>query len=463
MRAIPLSGILFLACSVLSRADTLKFSDTAFLNTEWNTTKLLDGSFSAFQVGTGGNPGQFRQTDQSMNPGESIILVHTRAAAVYDPSASGALGMVNGSFNVKFVAGSTGTSQVAYRLALEQGDSLYMSSDYVVALGPGNGLPGEWQNFSLSGLTASNFSRISGSGTLDFSASGAPITFGYMTTNTANVTSVSTSSGIDNWSVTLNPTAQLQNISTRLRVLTDDNVLIGGFIVTGTVPKRMLLRAIGPSLTAFGLTDALTDPILELHQPNGIVVTNDDWRSTQQSEIEATGIPPQNDFESAILATLNPGSYTAIVRGTNSGTGLALVEGYDLESASESQLANISTRGFVGAEDDVLIGGIIVGPTGTPNNNFLARAIGPSLINFGIENPLLDPILELHDSSGATMASNDNWQDDQKTEIEATGIPPTDTAESAILALLMPGNYTAIVRGKNDTVGVALVEVYKVD
>src|SRR5262245_10032224 len=139
MRAIPLVGLALFACSMHSRADVVKFSDTAFLDSGWNTTQLLDGSFSAFQVGTGGNPGQFRQTDQSMNPGESIILIHTRTAAVYDPSVSGAVGIVNGSFNVKFVAGSTGTSQVAYRLALEQAGSLYISGDYVVALGPGNG------------------------------------------------------------------------------------------------------------------------------------------------------------------------------------------------------------------------------------------------------------------------------------------------------------------------------------
>ena len=463
MRAIRLVAIALLAWPMQSRADTVRFSDTVFPNANWSATKFLDGSFSAFQVATGGNPDQFRQTDQSMNPGESIFVVHTNSSAVYNPSVNGALGTVNCSFNIKFVGGSTGTSQVAHRLALEQAGSFYFANDFVVALGPGNGQPGAWQSFSSSGLTSSDFSKLSGAGTLDFSASGSPITFGYLTTNTAGVTSISTSSGIDNWSVTLNPTDQLLNISTRLRVLTGDNVLIGGFIITGSVPKKVLLRAIGPSLAPFGLTGVLADPTLELHTPGGAVITNDNWRSTQQAEIEATGIPPMNDLESALLVTLSPGNHTAIVRGTNNGTGLALVEGYDLESGSESQFANISTRGLVGTGDDVLIGGIIVGPTGTSSNNFLTRATGPSLSKFGIQNPLQDPTLELHDSSGVTIASNDNWQDSQEAEIQATGIPPTDAHESGVLATLAPGNYTAIVRGKNGTTGVALVEAYKIE
>lgn len=256
------------------------------------------------------------------------------------------------------------------------------------------------------------------------------------------------------------PSAQLSNVSTRVRVLTGDKVLIGGFIVTGSTPKKVIIRAIGPSLASFGVTGALADPILELHEPGNIVVTNDNWKTTQQAAIQAAGIAPKNDRESAIVATLAPGSYTAIVRGKNNGIGVGLVEAYDLDQAAASQLGNISTRGFVDTGDNVMIGGIIVGPTGAPSGKMLIRAIGPSLASFGIAGPLADPTLELHNGNGVLTASNDNWKTSQQALIQATGIPPTNDKESAILATLAPGNYTAIVRGKNNTTGVALVEVY---
>ncbi len=258
----------------------------------------------------------------------------------------------------------------------------------------------------------------------------------------------------------------LLNISTRANVLTGDNVLIGGFIVTGNAPKKVLLRAIGPSLTPFGVSDALADPVLELHKPDGTVVTNDNWKDTQESEIEATNIAPSNNLESAILVTLDPvdpavpgsGAYTAIVKGTNDGTGVALVEAYDLDEGADSQLANISTRGFVQGGDNVMIGGVIIGST----SDVLVRAIGPELTQYGISNALEDTTLELHDRDGALITSNDDWKDSQQTEIEATGIPPSDDRESAVLMTLQPSSYTAIVRGKNNTTGVALVEVYKI-
>jgi hypothetical protein len=204
----------------------------------------------------------------------------------------------------------------------------------------------------------------------------------------------------------------------------------------------------------------LADPILELHESDDTVVTNDNWKGTQEAEIEATGLQPSNDLESAIVATLDPGPYTAIVSGKNSGTGIALVEAYDLDQTLGPILANISTRGFVDTGDNVMIGGFIVGPTGSGDLNVLIRAIGPSLTDFGIDNPLLDPLLELHDSNGATLTTNDNWKDSQQAEIEATGLAPTNNSESAILQTLAPGGYTAIVRGVEDTTGVGLVEVY---
>jgi plastocyanin len=255
--------------------------------------------------------------------------------------------------------------------------------------------------------------------------------------------------------------SQPLNISTRMDVQTGEQVLIGGFIITGTAPKKVILRAIGPSLAAFGISNPLADPILELHGADGSLITsNDNWKDTQQAEIEATGIPPQSDLESAIVSTLAPDSYTAIVSGKNEGTGVGLVEGYDLDQAADSQLANISTRGFVETESNVMIGGFILGG-GSGSANVLMRALGPSLTLAGVSGALADPTMELHDANGALLQSNDNWKDTQQTEIEATGIPPQNDLESAIVATLTPGNYTAIVAGKNGLTGVGLVEVYR--
>ena len=247
------------------------------------------------------------------------------------------------------------------------------------------------------------------------------------------------------------------NISTRLRVETSDNVLIGGFIVTGTEPKQVIVRAIGPSLSAF-FTGVLADPVLELRDSSGgLIRSNDNWRSDQEEEIIATGIPPNSDLESAIMVTLpaNGSAYTAIVRGLNNGTGIGVVEAYDLDRTVDSKLANISTRGLVQTGDDVLIGGLIV--LGEDALRVIVRAIGPSL---PVSGALANPTLELHDGNGGLIVANDNWRSDQESEIIATGIPPTNDLESAIVRNLDPGNYTAIVRGVDGTTGVALVEAY---
>jgi hypothetical protein len=249
----------------------------------------------------------------------------------------------------------------------------------------------------------------------------------------------------------------LGNISTRLRVETGDNVLIGGFIITGTQPKKVIVRAIGPSL-ASSFPGALADPVLELRDSSGgLIRSNDNWRNDQEAEIIATGIPPSNNLESAIVATLpaNSSAYTAIVRGVNNATGIGVVEAYDLDRTVNSKLANISTRGFVQTGDNVLIGGLIV--LGQNPLRVIVRAIGPSLPGPGA---LPNPTLELRDGSGALIASNDNWRSDQEAEIIATGVPPSNDLESAIVRNLAPGNYTAIVRGVNGTTGVALVEAY---
>jgi glucose/arabinose dehydrogenase len=256
--------------------------------------------------------------------------------------------------------------------------------------------------------------------------------------------------------------SQAMNISTRARVETGDNVLIGGFIVTGSAAKRVIVRAIGPSL--HGLSDVLADPTLELHGGNGALLrSNDNWQDDpiQASQIRASGLAPSSNLESAIIATLPPGNYTAIVRGKNSRQGIALAEVYDLDPAADSQLGNISGRSYVQTSDDVMIGGFIIG-NNIGATKVVIRAIGPSLSQHGLSTVLANPTLELRDRNRALLESNDNWQDDpdQAPRIRAANLAPHNPFESAIWASLPPGNYTAIVRGKNNGVGIGLVEIY---
>jgi autotransporter-associated beta strand protein len=252
------------------------------------------------------------------------------------------------------------------------------------------------------------------------------------------------------------PATGFLNLSTRMKVGTGDNALIGGFIIAGSASKKVIVRAIGPSLTS--LPGRLADPTLELRDSaGGLLFSNDNWvESTQAQEIMNT-IPPSHDHEAAIVATLRPGSYTAIMRGAGNTTGIGVVEVYDLAADVSAKLANISSRGFVETGDNVMIGGFIAGNQATP---VIVRALGPSLTPFGIADALADPTLTLHNAQGAILAFNNDWRDTEQIAIEGTGVSPTDPKESAILATLAPGNYTAIVRGLNDTIGVGLVEVY---
>lgn len=250
---------------------------------------------------------------------------------------------------------------------------------------------------------------------------------------------------------------QLVNISTRMRVGVGDGVLIGGFIIQGDQAKKVVLRAIGPSLGANGVMGALQDPKIELRDGTGALVdANDNWQDDAgAAEIVANSIAPSDPREAAILASLSPGNYTVIVSGVNNTTGIGLVESYSLDSGS-TRAANISTRGFVGTENEALIGGFIIG--GSDSKNILVRAIGPSL---GGTDALADPLVELYDSGGQLITMNDNWNTSaQQSEIMATGIPPSDTRESALIATLAPGNYTAVMRGADGGVGVGLVEIY---
>ena len=257
--------------------------------------------------------------------------------------------------------------------------------------------------------------------------------------------------------------AELVNISTRLRVRRDDNVLFGGFIVNGIQPERVIVRAIGPSLSVNGtpVEGRLNDPVLELYDNSGNLVTsNDNWKdSPERADIEASTLQPTNDSEAAIVRTLNPGLYTAIVRGKDNSEGIALVEIYNLDPLSNAQLVNISSRGLVETGDNVMIGGFITGIS-TGNTNIIIRGIGPSLKN-RLPGAMTNPVLSLRDANGAVMVENDNWKDTQRTDIEATGLQPNEDAEAAILTSISPGNYTAILSGKDGASGVAVVEVYK--
>ena len=276
------------------------------------------------------------------------------------------------------------------------------------------------------------------------------------------------------------PISTLGNVSTRAFVQTGDNVVIGGFIVQGSQTKKVIVRAIGPELTQYGIPNALENPTLELHDSTGaLIASNNNWWTTiiggiitsnQVAAIQASGYASGDGRESTMIVNLPPGNYTAIVRGVTNTTGVALVEMYDLSPAPDSILGNISTRSFVQTGDAVMIGGFIV--QGTQSRRVIIRAIGPELTQYGVPDVLADPTLELHDGTGALIASNDNWMTtiiggiitaNQVSDIQNSGHAPGDASESAIIATLSPGSYTAIVRGVNNTMGVALAEVYDLD
>jgi hypothetical protein len=256
------------------------------------------------------------------------------------------------------------------------------------------------------------------------------------------------------------PRLRVANVSTRVHVASDVAAAIGGFIIAGSGPKQVILRALGPSLADAGVSGALADPTLELHDSSGaLLLANDNWADTQEQAVRDTGIAPSKQLESAIVASLQPGAYTAIVRGKNNGTGVGLVEVYELQQGTPAALANVSTRADVGVGENVMIGGIIL--RGQDAATVLWRAIGPSLATAGVPNSLADPQLELFDSQGAKIGANNNWKESQQTAIERTGAAPRADAEAAILIDLPPGLYTGVVSGVNGSTGVALVEAYQ--
>jgi autotransporter-associated beta strand protein len=258
------------------------------------------------------------------------------------------------------------------------------------------------------------------------------------------------------------------NVSTRLPVGAGDDVLIEGFTVQGAggSTKKIIVRALGPFLIQFGILDALPNPTLEIYEGNTLIATNDNWRNTQvggiitgdqSAEIEASGLAPSNDLESAIIANLGPGSYTAVVRGVNNTTGTGIVDAFDLSAASPARVVNFATRGLIQPGDQLMIAGFII-----QNGSVRAviRAIGPSLTQFGISNALPDTTLEVRNQDGTFVMTNDDWETNQKQELENTGLQPGNAQEAAIVATLPPGQYSALVRGKPESTGTGVVEVY---
>ena len=254
---------------------------------------------------------------------------------------------------------------------------------------------------------------------------------------------------------------QALNVSTRGLVSAGDNVLIGGFVVTGNDPKKIVLRALGPSLSGFGLSGVLRDPVLSVYNSSHTrIATNDNWQSDPNHfVVEANGLTPASPLESATVQTLAPGAYTVIVRGKDPTPGIGLVELYDLSPLSNSTLSNMSTRGSVGTVDNVLISGFIVGDVGSAT--VVVRALGPSLASFGVSGVLSDPQLTIYDSSGSVIASNDNWQDNVNwIDVQRNRLAPPNALESALVLHLPAGEYTAVVSGADGGTGVALAEVY---
>jgi Calx-beta domain-containing protein len=323
----------------------------------------------------------------------------------------------------------------------------------VLVIGDTAGEADEVFRMVLSNPGNASLARNFGNGSI-LNDDGAP-------TPTASASATPTISPTPTASPTPSPAARAQNLSTRLNVGSGEQQAIAGFIVTGDAPKKVIIRALGPSLTQFGLAGVLSDPFLELHGPAGeLIATNDNWRDMQEAQIQATHVPPLDDHESAIVVSLPAGNYTAVIRGNQEGSGIGVVEIYDLDSPnSSSRLANISTRGNVGTESNVVIAGFILGGG---DSSVVLRGIGPSLANAGVLSPLPDPTLQLHDADGALIFSDDNWRDDpqQAVLVNAAGLAPTDDREAGMALTLSPGHYTVMLAGKSTSTGVGLVEVY---
>jgi hypothetical protein len=398
-------------------------------------------------------------------------LIHLSGGVTVAPtSGNTAMVEVSGTFS----ADSGDKFSVAYRFATDL--NFTGPVDYTLS-GEVSGIPipditgtiepglhvyeGAAESLTLPLPVAGNFS---GTLTLDFTNTGAGAIPGSL-----DLTVQQLDFQLSPNAVAIIPPSEPQNISTRANVGTGDNALIGGFIITGADPIQVVLRAIGPSLLVSGVIGVLADPTLELHDSTGAVIaSNDNWQdNTAEDQMVLTdnNLAPTDDLESAIVMTLDPGAYTVIVRGLADTTGVGLVEAYDIDtSTTDSKLANISTRGFVETGENVMIGGFILGGGGGGLSEVIVRGIGPSLADFGVTDALADPLLELHNSDGDLIDSNDNWMDNLNMQtIIDKDLAPSDPNEAALYEILPAGLYTAILSGVGDTTGTGLVETYDVD
>jgi hypothetical protein len=400
-----------------------------------------------------------------------IVISFTLTDRSYAYSMTGQLSAVDGSGSSEHTADSTARltrgGVTVFELVAD------ISNPIVTLSEAGILQPDNYTLFvEVNAYASSPASSANSSASFDFALDSSPVS---TPTPTPTSTPIPTPTLTPTPTPTSTPTpaAQALNLSTRMLVQTDDNVGIGGFIITGSDPKRVLVRGIGPSLANSGVPNALADPTLELRDARGqLIASSDDWCTPPSApttptgpipencdQIIATGLAPTDDLESVILITLNPGAYTAILSGKNNTSGVALVEVYDLNSATtDSKVANISTRAFVETDSNGVIAGFILGGNGG-DDSVVLRGIGPSL---PVSNALANPTLELHNSNGALVIANNDWQDDpaQATIISAAGLAPTNNLESGIAATLAPGFYTALLAGQNNTTGVGLVEVY---
>jgi len=379
---------------------------------------------------------------------------------------------VNGTIGEYTTSGATVNAALVSGLNGPNGLTASGGHLFVANVGNGNNGAGTVGEYTTSGATV-NASLVKG---LNFPAgmavsggdlfvtnqgNGSPGagTIGEYTTSGATV-NASLISGLSQ-PLGITVTGQLTNVSTRASVGTGGNVTIAGFILTGTAVKQVVVRGLGPTLAQFGVSGVLADPTLQLVDSTGkTLFINDNWKETQQAGIQATGLAPPNDLESAIRIALQPGKYTAILSGTNNTTGVGLVEVYDIEPAVSTALTNVSTRGFVGTDQNAMIGGFITAE-GNGNTEVVVRGLGPTLTQFGVAGALADPALTLVDSNGNIVQSNNNWKDTQQAAIQATGLAPPNDLEAAILATLAAGHYTVILSGNGGGTGIGLLEVYK--
>jgi hypothetical protein len=395
-------------------------------------------------------------------------LAFDRAGNLFVAVFGGVLKFTPTGLRTTFASGLTSP----FALAFDSGGNLFVADggdpwDYPP-------VPGGVYKFTPTGLRSTIVSDMGGGLAIDSADNlfvGLAGSILKITPSGARTTFASRSVGAMAFQPTTTTPPYLGNMSTRALVQTGDNAMIAGFIVRGTQPKTVIIRAIGPELTQFGVANAMADPTLELHDgTRALIASNDNWQTTiiggfitsnQVSDIQSSSLAPRDPRESAIIGNVPPGSYTAIVRGVNSTTGIALVEVYDLSPNTNSILGNISTRGFVQTGDNVLIAGLIV--HGPDSENVILRGLGPTLGQppFNVPNALQDPFLDLRDANGNPMMTNDNWGSaSNAAAISSSGYAPPNSLEAAILITLAPGNYTAILSGVNGTSGVGLVEVY---